>query len=127
MAAFFVEHFDTYMDRKGASAVYRFSRETLEFLCGLENVHMEGSSYAGNVAAVDVFGYTPYGADSLFYVSADEVPNFSSVHIGRGMRALRERRVPILNLGGGHDSIQSYKASFGGAVKEALINRRLAR
>lgn len=122
---FFVEQFLAYMERKQAAAHYRFTRATLEFLCGLDNVLLMGMRDGDVVTAVALIPYTRYVGEALFTVYAPGTPAYTSVFVWSGALGLRERGVRLMNLGGGTSGMHAFKRSFGTAEKPLRCLRQV--
>lgn len=113
---FFLTHYHAFFNQKDASPVYNFSIETLSYLISLENVLLVGQVDNGNVVAVSMFAYTPFGAEYLFNISLPEGKMHTVPLLWFGINCLKTLNIPYLNLGGGvkeGDSIAQFKQRFG--------------
>lgn len=116
LKSFFLKNFETFFIGKGASEVYSFSQKTLSFLCLLDNVFMAGTGTGGNIEAVSVFAFTNDCAEALFHVSLPEGRHHTVPLLWEGIKYLKEKNIPLLNLGGGikeNDSVAQFKERFG--------------
>jgi len=118
LTEFFINNYYDFLKRVGASDANYFSKETLEFICNLENVFMVGAGNENKIEAVYIFSYTDYIADCMFNVSTPEGREYTSVLFWRGLKFFRSKKIPYLNLGGGvkkDDTIAMSKERFGGS------------
>ena len=125
LVSFFIAHYHRFVAARGAAPVYDFTKATLEYLLGLDDVVVIGVGEDARLEAVAVFGHTHAVGDYLFGVSVPGGERHSAVLVWEGALALRRRRVPVLNLGGGvhaGDGVAEFKRRFG-ATPEPL--RRL--
>jgi hypothetical protein len=116
LSEFFMANYHRFMRGLKASAIYNFTKETLAFLCGLENVFMVGAGESGKIEAVTMFANTAYAADSIFNVSLPEGRGHAARLLWSGLHHMKSRNVPVLNLGGGvreGDSVAQFKERFG--------------
>jgi hypothetical protein len=114
---FFLANYRDFFRKRNASKVYSFSVDTISSLFGLDNVLVVGAQDAGEVEAVSVFGYTPYGGDFLFNVSLPQGQHHSATLLWYGVNRLKSLGIPMLNLGGGvhkNDGVACFKQRFGG-------------
>lgn len=117
LAAFFLEHYEGFLERVQASRIYRFSRETLAALAALPNVLLVGAGTADTLEAVTLVGHTEHVADYLFNVAVPEGRRHTVPLLWYAVETLRAAGVPALNLGGGirpGDSVAQFKQRFGG-------------
>ena len=97
-----------------------FSKETLAFLCRLNNVFMVGVGEPDRIEAVYLFAYTKDASDCLFNVPLSEGRKYAAALLWCGVNYLKSLRIPILNLGGGvreDDSVAQSKQRFGSRRK----------
>jgi hypothetical protein len=116
-AAFLVEQYAVFMERKHAALVYRFSRGTMEQLVRMRNVLTVGARGPTGIVSASVFGYTQYSAEFLFNAALPGYNHHSTALIWYAIRYFKRLGVPWLNLGGGiksEDSLSEYKRRFGG-------------
>ncbi|MCB9302099.1 MAG: hypothetical protein H6566_15735 [Lewinellaceae bacterium] len=112
---FFLSNYLDFFQRINASSYYHFSRETISYLFGLENVILVGAQdKEGNLAAISVFTYTPHVGEYLFNVSLPEGRQFAVPLIWHGINRLKSLGIPLLNLGGGKHNLFEFKRRFGG-------------
>lgn len=114
---FFLTNYFAFFRGKNASPVYSFSRDTLSFLVGLDNVLIVGIQRARRVEAVSVFAYTSHVGEYLFNVSLPEGQHHSVALLWYAVNYLKSLQIPWLNLGGGvrmNDGIAQFKERFGG-------------
>jgi hypothetical protein len=135
LGAFFAENCVGFLRGKGASAACDFSKDTLDFLSGLENVLLLGAGKPDRIEAVSVFGYTPYSADFLFGISLPEGQRYAAPLLWQAALRLKALDIPLLNLGGGirpGDGVAGFKARFGarelalGALKQVYDSAAFA-
>jgi hypothetical protein len=113
---FFLSQYHAFFLRKNAAVTYQFSLATLSYLVNLERIVLVGYAEASEIKAVAVFAYTEYMGEYLFNVSLPGYENQTVPLLWQGIRQLKEKQVPYLNLGGGAqpgDSIASFKQRFG--------------
>ena len=116
LKTFFLESYHAFFAKRHASSVYNFSQETLQCLVDLDNVFMVGVMRNEKVEAVSLFAYTEFVAEYLFNVSAPEGQEHTASLIWYAVQFLKEKQIPLLNLGGGvkdGDSIAQFKLRFG--------------
>ncbi len=117
---FFLENYYAFLRRVNASPANYFSRETLTFLCSLDNLFLVGAGELDNLEAVYLFAYTPYLGDCLFNVALPEGRHHAATLLWCGLNYLKDLKVPLLNLGGGgreDDSVAQSKQRFGSKRK----------
>lgn len=122
LTQFLLSSYPDFVRRRNATSAYRFSRETLSYLAGLENVVMAGAEEAGRIVALSMFAYTPAAGEYLFNVSLPGARHHSVLLLWYGATHLKSVGVPFLNLGGGieeHDGVARFKERFG-AMKLSL-------
>jgi hypothetical protein len=113
---FFLTHYHCFLERVGATPASHFSRETLMFLCDLDNVHMVGAGAADKIEAVYVFAATPHVADCMFNIPLAQGRRHATSLLWYGVNHFKLLNVPLLNLGGGiceDDSVAQSKQRFG--------------
>jgi hypothetical protein len=113
LAEFFLAHYYDFLDARGASSLYYFSRESLSQLLRSDNVMLVGAQHEGNVVAVNVFGRTPDAGDGLFAISIPEGRHYSAALIWYVAMYLKKLGIPVFNLGGAGGSIGDFKKRFG--------------
>ena len=116
LKSFFIQNFHSFFSDKNVTSVYNFSLYSLSFLLDLDNVITVGIYEEGEVKAVSVFGYTPYGAEYLFNISLPEGQRHTVALLWYGINLLKTLNIPYLNLGGGvnqGDSLSLFKQRFG--------------
>lgn len=113
LSDFFLANFDSFMQSKGASQIYSFSRDTLQFLLGCENVDVVGIEEAGEIVAANVFVHTEYIADGLFNISLPQGRRYATHLYWHAMTTMRKLGVPLFNLGGGGGGVAEFKRHFG--------------
>ena len=114
---FFLENYPEFLRRVSASAVNYFSKDTLAYLCGLDNMLMVGAGRPEEVEAVCLFAYTGHSSDYLFGVTVPEGRHHITSLLWFGINYLKSIEIPFLNLGGGiheNDSLAEFKQRFGG-------------
>lgn len=128
--SFFMREYRPFIRRVGAAAGYDFPPAVLAALCEHPGILMIGGG-ALELEAVSVFGWTRDCGEYLFNVSTESGRRHSARLIWEGMRELKRRGVPVLNLGGGirpGDGLAQFKARFGGfslplrALKQVYAN-----
>jgi len=113
---FFISNFHEFFKDRGAVLFSGLSAETLKYLLALENVIIIGIIKEGQVEAVSVFAYTAYVAEYLFNISLQEGKSHTVPLLWEGIKILKEKTIPYLNLGGGlkiGDSLSEFKERFG--------------
>ena len=124
LTEFFLNNYYDFLKRINASAANYFSRATLEYICGLENVFMAGAGTADKIEAVYIFGYTNDIGDCLFNVATPEGREYSPLLLWCGLKFFKKKKIPVMNLGGGikeDDSVALSKERFG-AYKLPFMN-----
>jgi hypothetical protein len=114
---FFRAQYPEFRRRVQASVAYNFSSETLAALLAHPGVFIVGGVGALGLEAVSVFGYTSDCGEYLFNVSLEPGRHHSARLLWEGIKELKRRGVPVLNLGGGiqpGDGLDEFKARFGG-------------
>jgi hypothetical protein len=112
---FVLSRYHAFMREKGATSVYDFTKETLDYLLELDSVLILGAGTPA-IEAVSIFGYTPFSAEYLFNLSVGERRRWSAALIWAAIKELKARGVPSLNLGGGvreADGVAAFKERFG--------------
>jgi len=115
--SFFLSNYHHFFADHNASQLSALSIETLSCLIGLENVLSIGKMMNNKIVAVSVFAFSPYIAEYLFNISVPEGRDQTVPLLWQGIRVLREKNIPVLNLGGGvkeGDSLADFKKRFGG-------------
>ena len=118
---FLVGNYSDFILSRGASKAYEFSKLTMECLTSLDNVFLVGKSGDNGIEVAAVFAYTPWGGEYLFNVSKGHGKGYSAEVVWQGVKTLKARGVPRLNLGGGiapTDGIAEFKRRFGPEVVE---------
>jgi len=113
---FFLANYPDFIKRVHASRANCFSRNTLAYLCNLDNVIIVGAGEGNRLQAVCLFAYTHYAADFLFNVALPEGRKWAVMLVWAGLEYLKSINVPVLNLGGGvreDDSIARSKQRYG--------------
>jgi len=116
LADFFIDNYYNFLKRINASSINYFSKETLEYICSLENVFMVGAGENNKIEAVYIFGYTQYIGDCLFNISTFEGREYTTPLLWCGLKYFRSKKIPVMSLGGGSkndDSIDKSKQRFG--------------
>jgi len=116
LKAFFLDHYHEFLRSRNASPYYYFNRETLSYLCDLDNVFLVGSRTDGNIVAVSLFGYTRFSGDYLFNVSVDAGKNHAAALVWSAVLYLQSLQVSDMNLGGGGRGMAEFKRRFGGRI-----------
>lgn len=114
---FFIDNYTNFLERVNASSANYFSRETLEYLCSLENVFIVGAGEENKVEAVYIFLYTKYIGDCMFNISTEAGKKYASYLFWCGLKYFRSKKIPLLNLGAGvtsDDNLDQSKERFGG-------------
>lgn len=114
---FLVTEYPVLVARAGLPASYRMSEASIRYLCSLPNVLLVGARVDAAVVAVVVFPFTDSVGQVQFIVSTLAGRNRSSALVWKGLRRLKERGIPLLNLGGGSrpgDSVAAAKERFRG-------------
>lgn len=117
LAAFLTHAYPAFLHAIGASTAYDRSRETLEYLCGLDDVFAVGTRDATGVTSAYIFAFTETVATCLINVAHPEARPYATALLWRGVEFLQERGVPVLNMGGGtreNDAVAQAKQRFGG-------------
>ena len=116
LTEFFVRTYPDFMASRGAASVYALSSESLALLCASPQTILVGVEMDSEIVAAALFGFTSDLGDYLFSVSVPGAERHSATLVWEGMRALAERDVPKLNLGGGvteDDGVAVFKQRFG--------------
>ena len=117
LTEFLLDNYYDFLNNVNASQANYFSRETLEYICSLENVYMVGAGSSGNTEAVYVFSYTDYIGDCMFNISLPEGRKHTSLLFWSGLKFFRSKKIPLMNLGGGireDDKLALSKDRYGG-------------
>lgn len=121
---FLVDNYYDFLKRINASSANYFNKETLGYICSLENVFMVGAGKNSKVESVYIFGYTEYAGDCLFNISTIGGREYSPQLLWCGLKFLRSKKIPVMNLGGGfkeEDTLAQSKERFG-AYKLPFVN-----
>ncbi|MDJ0894633.1 MAG: GNAT family N-acetyltransferase [Alphaproteobacteria bacterium] len=113
---FFVAQYEGFVSRIGASASYRFPRETLSAIAAAPSVFLVGAAQSDRLEAVSVFARLGDQADYLFNVALPEGRHHSAALLWAGIERLVEDGARTLNLGGGiepGDGLAQFKRRFG--------------
>lgn len=116
LTKFFLSNYHHFIQALDAPPANYFSKETLTYLCSLENVFMVGAGEPNKIQAVYIFAYTSYAGECLFNVPLPEGRRFATPLLWCGVHYLKSIGVPMLNLGGGireNDSVAQSKQRFG--------------
>lgn len=116
LTKFFTDNYYDFLKRINASQANYFSKETLEYICSLENVYMVGTGTEGRTEAVYLFAYTGSEGLCLFNVALPEGRQYASLLLWSGLKFFRSKKIPLMNLGGGikeDDSVALSKERFG--------------
>ncbi|HSJ69309.1 MAG TPA: hypothetical protein VK921_16630 [Anditalea sp.] len=116
LKTFFFENFHSFFENRSAGLFSKFTKETLSNIVDLENVILIGKIQNEKIQAVSVFATTSYIAEYLFNISLPEGRSQTVPLLWEGIRILKEKGIPILNLGGGikrGDSLSEFKERFG--------------
>ena len=127
---FLIAGYGPFMESLGAAPSYKRSSETLRRWCELDNVILVGAGTGSRVDAVYGFGFTPFVATCLLYVHSPGAGQHATQLLWYGMRALKQRGVPVLNLGGGvreDDAIARAKQRLGGVRRPLEAVRQVYR
>ena len=111
---FFLENYMEFFRRKGASEFYHFSRETLAYLFGLEEVTLVGAPDPDRLEAVSVFTRTADAGEYLFNISVPGGKDYANALLWYGVNHFKSIRIPLLNLGGGSGGVGESKRRYGG-------------
>jgi hypothetical protein len=115
ISRFLVATYEPFMRRVEARPPY-LSHATLDFLCNSDGCIAVGVASSRRIEAVYLFGVTPYGADCLINVATDEGRRHATDLLWYGVNELLERKIPLVNLGGGsreNDDVAKSKQRFG--------------
>lgn len=116
LTKFFTDNYYDFLKRINASQANYFSKETLEYICSLENVYMVGTGTEERTEAVYLFAYTGSEGLCLFNVALPEGRQYASLLLWSGLKFFRSKKIPLMNLGGGikeDDSVALSKERFG--------------
>ena len=115
LSDFFLNHYEEFLIKVGASAANYFSNKTLLYLLSLENVLLIGAG-SNQVEAVYVFTSSPYIADCMFNVAVPAGRKYTTALFWYGVKHFLGQNISWLNMGGGvsvGDSIAQSKQRFG--------------
>jgi len=124
LTEFFISNYYNFLKSINASEASYFKPETLEYICGLENVYMTGAVENDKIVSVYIFAHTEYSADCLFNVPLPEGRKYAPTLLWAGLKYYKSKKIPVMNLGGGlreDDSIAMSKERFG-AYKLPFVN-----
>ena len=116
LTRFFTDNYQDFLKRINASRANYFSKETLEYICSLENVYMAGTGTEGRTEAVYIFAYTGHEGICLFNVALPEGRQYASLLFWGGLKFFRRKKIPLMNLGGGikeDDNVALSKERYG--------------
>lgn len=116
LTEFFISNYYNFLDSIDASSASYFKKGTLEYICSLENVFMTGAVEENKIVAVYIFAHTKYSADCLFNVPLPEGRKYAPTLLWAGLKYYRNKKIPVLNLGGGlkeDDNVALSKERFG--------------
>lgn len=116
LTKFFTDNYYDFLKRINASRANYFSKETLEYICSLENVYMVGAGTVEKTEAVYLFAYTGSEGLCLFNVALPEGRQYASLLLWSGLKFFRSKKIPLMNLGGGikeDDNVALSKQRFG--------------
>jgi hypothetical protein len=105
--------------RVGASAVYHFRSSSLERLADAEDSLLLGVKERESIHAVALFLFTAWAADYFLNASTLEGRKYSRLLVWAAIKALKQKHVAYLNLGGGikpDDTLDQFKRRFGGEM-----------
>lgn len=100
ISEFLVASYEPFMRRVQARAPH-LAAETLDLLCRCESCIAVGTPSSPGLDAVAVFAATPYAGDFVLNVATQDGRRRATDLLWYGVRALIDRKVPVLNLGGG--------------------------
>lgn len=115
ITGFFINNYHDFLNRINASSASYFTKETLEYICSLDNIFMVGAGRE-KLEAVYIFGYTEHCGECLFNVSTEEGREQTPYLLWCGLKFFRSKKIPLMSLGGGsftNDSIDQSKQRFG--------------
>lgn len=124
LTEFFIDNYYDFLKRINASSANYFTKETLRYICSLENVFMVGVNKNNKIEAIYIFGYTDYIGDCLFNISTAEGREHTAPLSWCGLKFFRSKKIPVMNLGGGfkeEDTLAQSKERFG-AYKLPFVN-----
>jgi len=124
LTEFFTANYYDFLKSINASEASYFKKETLEYICDLDNVFMAGAVENEKITAVYIFAHTKYSADCLFNVPLPEGRKYAPTLLWAGLKYFMKKNIPVLNLGGGlkeDDSVALSKERFG-AFKLPFVN-----
>lgn len=127
---FLIAEYGPFMERLGAVSSYTRSPETLRQWCELDNVLLVGAGTSGRINAVYAFAFTPSAGTCLLYVHSPGAGRHAAQLLWYGIQALKQRRVPLLNLGGGvreNDAIALAKQRLGSIRRPLEAVRQIYR
>lgn len=112
---FVAANYEPFMRRVGAHAPY-LSPESIDCLYRAEGSVIVGTAASGSIESVLILGATGYAGEWLLSVNVGDGKSRTTDLLWHGIRALIEKGVPVLNLGGGgreDDSIARAKQRLG--------------
>jgi hypothetical protein len=111
---FFIARFNEFLRRKGAPPFCLLSDQTLAYLFDSDHVICIAVRKSGNIVAATMFTYTSSMGEALYHVSLPEGQKYSAGLIWQGAKALKNKAVPALILGGAPTpGIGKFKKRFG--------------
>jgi hypothetical protein len=128
LAEFALREHEEFYRTRGATAVYRLSKQTWLSLFELPNVLAFGATSGDSLAAVTLFAFTPAIGEYLFNISIGDGNRLSTPLLWHGALSLRSLGVRFLNLGGGirpQDGVARFKERFGGRALPLLSLRQV--
>ena len=125
----FLRLYPAFAERTGVSAAYRLDADSLALLLDADSVLLTGAEGAdGEVEAVSMFTFTPYGADYFLNAATPAGRRHARALVWRAIEWLKAAGVPCLNLGGGirpDDALARFKARFGGVERPFLCFKQI--
>lgn len=116
------------MERVGAGGVYRFTEATLRAWLDDPAVLTVSALRNGVVEAVSLFAHSADCGEYFFNAATEDGRDHAAALIWEGMRRLKARGVPVLNMGGGvarGDGLAKFKARFGGECRALIALRQV--
>ena len=100
ISEFLADNYEPFMRRVQARPPH-LTREAIDCLCRSENCLVVGTGPSLGLDSAFVFGTTPYAGDCLINVATGAGRARTTDLLWYGVGALVDRKVPVLNLGGG--------------------------
>ncbi len=119
LLAFILGYYSDFYRRKGASAVYHFSPETIKELVSWDNVILLGAEGKDGIEEVMMLAFTQFVGEYIMSISSDDSRRHTVALLWKAVHILKERGVNWFNLGGGirpGDGVAQFKERFGGKV-----------